>query len=282
VVRGEAIGQLTVFNETETSEIDEDTALIIAAIAEQLSSRVENIRLTEQTQQALSQTQNQALRLGSLNEISAEMSNAETLNKVFDIIFARIPALLKADRVSLAMLQPDKKTLNIIGFEGSKMDMPTGTIIPLENSAMSEALEKRKIIVDHKTSLERGIKSSMVAPIFSAGNPVGTLNIVSNKSNALTEQDETLLQQLATMLSSVIENKQLLAAAQARAERERQVRTITDRIRRGVDREAILNIAQKEISQLIGASQSAAQLGTKTQLLERIQHSIEQTKQGSD
>ena len=98
----------------------------------------------------------------------------------------------------------------------------------------------------------------------------------------MTEQDETLLQQLATMLSSVVENKQLLAAAQARAERERQVRTITDRIRRGVDRDAILNIAQKEISQLIGATQSTAQLGTKAQLLERIQHSIEQTKQGSD
>ncbi len=281
MVHGEPIGQLTIFNDEDTAEMNSDAAIIMAAIAEQLSARVENIRLTEQTQQALAQTQVQAERLGLLNEVSAKMSNVETLDQVFDIIFARIPSLLKVDRVSLAMLQPDKKTIKIIGYEGSEMDIPEGTIIPLEDSPMDEAMQTGKIVVDHKTSLQMGIKSSMVAPIFSAGNPIGTLNIVSNKSNALTEQDESLLQQLATMLSSVIENKQLLAAAQARAERERQVRTITDKIRRGIDREAILNIAQEEIGKLIGAKQTKAQLGTKTQLLERIQKTLEQAQQES-
>jgi GAF domain-containing protein len=162
------------------------------------------------------------------------------------------------------------------------MNAPAGTIISLADTPMYEALQKNRIIVNHNSSSDNEIKSSMVAPILSAGRGIGTLNIGSKKADSMTEQDETLLQQLATMLSSVIENKQLLAAAQARAERERQVRTITDRIRRGVDREAILNIAQNEISQLIGAKQSTAQLGTKAQLLERIQHAMDQAKQGSD
>jgi hypothetical protein len=82
------------------------------------------------------------------------------------------------------------------------------------------------------------------------------------------------LQQLATILSSIIENKQLLAVAQNRADRERLVRTITDKIRRGTDREAILAIARDEISQMLGAREAVAQLGVKNQLLERLQQTV--------
>ena len=282
MVHGESIGHLTIFNDEEAEGIDADTALIIAAVAEQLSARVENIRLTDQTQQALAQTQDQAQRLGMLNEISAEMSNTDTLNQVFNVIFARIPELLNVDRVSLAMLRPDKETLEVIGFEGERMDAPAGTVVPLAGTVMEKAIAENRVLGSEVTSSDSTIKSSMVAPLTSAGRTIGTLNIGSKTAHALTDRDRTLMQQLATMLSSVIENKQLLAAAQARAERERQVRTITDKIRRGVDREAILNIAQQEISKLIGAKQSAAQLGTKTQLLERIQYSIEKTQNESD
>ena len=282
MVHGESIGQLTIFNEAETEQLDSDTALIIAAIAEQLSARVENIRLTDQTQQALAQTQNQAQRLGLLNEISAAMSDVDTLDQVFEVVFMRISDLLNTDRVSLAMVRPDGESVEILRYQGEENDTPIGTIIPLAGSPLGQAVQENRIIINIASDAASVIKSSMVAPISSAGRAIGTLNIGSKQLDAFTDRDENLLQQLATMLSSVVENKQLLAAAQARAERERQVRTITDRIRRGVDREAILTIAQKEISQLIGAKQSVAQLGTKAQLLERIQHSIEQTKQGSD
>jgi len=271
MVHGEAIGHLTVFNESEEKQLDADAALIMAAIAEQLSARVENIRLTDQTQQALAQTQDQAQRLGMLNEISAEMSNVDTLNQVFNVIFERIPELLNVDRVSMAMLRPDGESLEVIGFEGVDMEAPTGTIVSLSGTIMERAIKENMVVGSDTISSEGSLKSSMVAPLSSSGRIIGTLNIGSKKANALTSKDETLMRQLATMLSSVIDNKQLLAAAQARAERERQVRTITDKIRRGVDREAILNIAQEEIRSLIGAKQSAAQLGTKAQLLERIQ-----------
>lgn len=270
MVHGETIGHLTVFNETEAEQLDDDAALIMAAVAEQLSVRVENIRLSDQTQQALAQTQDQAQRLSLLNEISAEMSNAETLNEVFNIIFDRIPDLMKADRVSLAMLRPDGENIEIIDYRG-EMNIPVGTTIRLADTLMNEALQQNRIIVNHEARPDSDINSSMIAPILSAGRGIGVLNIGSKRVNSMTEQDETLLQQLATMLSSIIENKQLLAAAQTRADRERLVRTITDKIRRGTDREAILTIARQEISEMLGANQSVAQLGAKTQLLERLQ-----------
>jgi len=273
MVHGEAIGHLTAFHETDTEQLSDDAALIMAAIAEQLSARVENIRLTDQTQQALAQTQDQAQRLETLNDISAEMSDVDTLNQVFDVVFARIPNLLDVDRVSLAMLRPDRESLEVIGYKGVEMDATTGAIVPLSGTIMERAIKENRVCRTDVSSTDGSLNSSMVAPLFSSGRTIGTLNVGSKKVNALSVKDETLMQQLAAILSSIIDNKQLLAAAQARAERERQVRTITDKIRRGVDREAILNIAQDEIRSLIGAKQSAAQLGTKAQLLERIQQS---------
>jgi GAF domain-containing protein len=73
----------------------------------------------------------------------------------------------------------------------------------------------------------------------------------------------TLSQQAAVTIQSI----RLFDQAQARAERERQVRTITDKIRRGANREEMLRVAREEISQMLGASESAVRLGTETRLL---------------
>ncbi len=218
LVHGEPIGHLSVFNDEDTPEIEGDAAIMMSAIAEQLSARVENIRLTEQTQQALAITQDQAQRLGLLNEISAEMSNVETLEQVFAVIFNRIPALLNVDRVSLTMLRPDKKSLEIVGYEGEEVGEPTGTIIPLSGTIMEQAINENRVLSTEIPRSDSIILSSMVAPLFTAGRQaIGTLNIGSKKPHALTDRDHTLMQQLATMLSSVIENKQLLAKTQERA-----------------------------------------------------------------
>ena len=60
------------------------------------------------------------------------------------------------------------------------------------------------------------------------------------------------------------------------------MRTITDKIRRATDREGILAAAQKEISQMLGASQTAVRLGTQQQLLRQIVSLKEGAKQNGD
>jgi GAF domain-containing protein len=72
---------------------------------------------------------------------------------------------------------------------------------------------------------------------------------------------------VASLLAARIENLRLFTEAQARAERERQVRTITDRIRRANDKDAILQVAQEEIGKMLGAKETAVKLGTQQQLL---------------
>ncbi|MEJ2556666.1 MAG: hypothetical protein P8186_10640, partial [Anaerolineae bacterium] len=64
-----------------------------------------------------------------------------------------------------------------------------------------------------------------------------------------------------------IENARLFEQAQTRAERERLVRTITNRVHQGADAEAIMRITLQELGQILGATQSIMRLGTREQLL---------------
>ena len=81
------------------------------------------------------------------------------------------------------------------------------------------------------------------------------------------EHDRDLLSAIASQVAIAIENARLFEQAQARAERERLVRTITDRVRQGTDREAIMRTTLQELGQMLGASKSIVRLGTQEQLL---------------
>ncbi|MFO7682857.1 MAG: GAF domain-containing protein [Chloroflexota bacterium] len=276
-VHGEAIGHLTILDteQTDTDTDEENAQAIIQAVVDQLSARIENIRLAEQTQDALAQTQTQAQRLQLLNEVSTELSNQATLQEVIDLFITRMPELLSVDHISLLALKPDGQTMKMVAYRGADATLDAAAMpdIPMANSPMAEAFKENRLVTGTYDEL-----STLTAPLFMGKRPFGALSIASASGRPITPQDESILQQLATILSSIIENKQLLATAQTRADRERLVRTITDKIRRGTDREAILAIARDEISQMLGAREAVAQLGTKNQLLERLQQTTQEQK----
>jgi DNA-binding LacI/PurR family transcriptional regulator/putative methionine-R-sulfoxide reductase with GAF domain len=109
--------------------------------------------------------------------------------------------------------------------------------------------------------------SEMALPLISRERAIGALTIQSSLKNAFSEQDIAVLQTMAGQVANAIENARLYEQAQARAEKERLVRTITDRIRRSPDREAILRTTLREVGAMLSASRSVIRLGSKTQLL---------------
>jgi GAF domain-containing protein len=110
----------------------------------------------------------------------------------------------------------------------------------------------------------------MYLPLVVNESWVGVVAITSYEPMEVSEEELRQLVSLTSQASVVLANRRLLTEAQARAERERRVRAITDRIRRGIDRESILQIAREEIADLLHASSAVVHLGTKEQLLETM------------
>ena len=260
-VLGQSIGGLTV-----RGNISVENQTLLDAISQQVGQALERSRLAEQTQVALSETEQQAHRLALLNQMSAILNAATSLEEVYEIAAEQTAEILGADRVSLPLLTQDRKNLMIAAFYGEAYEATTGTIIPLAEP-MKTAIEKLQVI---KTSPSGLIRSVLVAPLYVSGQVIGTINVGSKRPNAYQMRDENLMLQVTSLLAARLENLRLFRAAQARADRERRVRTITDKIRQATNREQILQVAQQEIGEMLGAKKTAVHLGTKQQLLNHI------------
>jgi GAF domain-containing protein len=104
-------------------------------------------------------------------------------------------------------------------------------------------------------------------PMTIGDRALGMINAQSDERPGLyNEHHLGLLTSIASQAAIAIDNARLFNLEQKRAEQERLVRTITDRVRRGADIQSILRITLEEIGQAMGVNVSIAQLGTREQL----------------
>jgi PAS domain S-box-containing protein len=125
-------------------------------------------------------------------------------------------------------------------------------------------------------------RTELALPLISRGQPMGALSIQSERPAAFTAEDIAVLQTMADQLATTIDNAHLIEQSSRQAERERLTRTITDRVRRGTDREAIMRVALEELSEMLGASTSVVRLGTREQLLSTVQSGLHERKEKED
>ena len=109
-------------------------------------------------------------------------------------------------------------------------------------------------------------RTELALPLISRGQALGALTIQSTSPAAFSGDDIAVLQTMADQLAIAIDNANLIAEAQARAERERRVRDIAERIHRAADARIIMRIALQELSQMLGTSKAVIRLGTRAQL----------------
>ena len=284
-VHGETIGHLTILDEDKTSTdmTEEDDQAVIHAIAAQLSARIENLRLTEQTQTALSLTEN-------LYEASERINNAGADWQTAVNAIATAAPISVVNRVTLYLFEYDQTTELKTAVTAANWHSGSGILpTPVGTRYEGEALQTMRWLVARTLTTFTDIKdedrlapqsqaalenlhicSMALIPLIAGDRQLGSLVYMSEHSHKYTSQEMEPHIALAGQLALSVDRQRLVAETQARAERERHIRTITDKIRRGIDRDAILSIAQEEISQLLGAKTSAVQLGTQEQLLNKL------------
>jgi GAF domain-containing protein len=95
---------------------------------------------------------------------------------------------------------------------------------------------------------------------------IGMIALDSKELGYFTADHARLATAFASQATVAVENARLFEQEQARAERERLVRTITDKVRRSPDTEAIMRTTLQELGQMLGASRAIMRLGTQAQL----------------
>ena len=173
------------------------------------------------------QLKEQTRRLTMLNELITEIVAAEDVDQLFKVTAAQIGELFRGNRVSLILTDDNGVTFKIFGLHGSAGDLPAGIEFPFEGTAVEAAIAENKVLITPDLSkklgfaentklIEQGLQSSLIAPLITRKQVLGSLNIGSQKTNGFDQLDEDIARQLASLLATTIENRWLLAQVQHR------------------------------------------------------------------
>ncbi|MCH8745749.1 MAG: GAF domain-containing protein [Chloroflexi bacterium] len=271
-------------------------------VADQLSLALENAKLFNQNQDALSETDEQARRLRLLNEMSALLSKVTTLQEILDVTSRYIDRILKTDLSSISILNESGNDLEVYELHSEKGAISVDAQMPIEGTSIGKVmtenrlinnrnLEKETHLTDSKKLLDQGILSTLIAPLTVSGKTFGTLNVGSSQTDFFSKNDENLITNISTIISSTAENQQLFDAVQgALADSEEQGRRLkllnemSDQLSRAENMVEIGNIAtSKTLDILQGSRASMLQInpGDKTAEVVAVAGEIPETPTGT-
>jgi GAF domain-containing protein len=271
-VRDEIIGILEFPDTDECHVWHEDEIALVQDVADQLGQAVDSARLFERTQSSLAETQ-------TLFQTTRRLAAAQHAE---DVWAAVIDAACKrnVNACSLFVLdtgQPETARELVVASGWDEQPSPrlnVGDRISLEDSGI--VLDPDQ--VDPITLIARtsaggtepamefmsglGFSAALVHPIVVRGRWFGLLAIFHESSHTFADAEIGFYRTLADQAALALEGQRLLAETQYRAQRERFIRQITDKVRSTTDLEDILEITVQELSEAMGLPRAFVRLGT--------------------
>lgn len=260
----EIIGTVGLASVNKNNPLSEDQIRFAETLVFQASTSFANIRLVEQLSEFLEETEQQAQRLGLLNQMSSELNRVVTVQEVYETAAKQTADIFEAHHVSLTRILEVDNMAEVAFVSGLNNNMPTGYLINLENDPIGQVVRENRLHIFPVEQENNPIKTVMIAPISIGDAVIGTITLGKKAdSSRFTTTDENLLLQVTTTLSSVIENKQLLSETQRRAEKERLINGITQKIQSTVTVESALQIAIEELGKVFQAPYTQIELNAQ-------------------
>lgn len=240
-IQGASIGQL---NLSEPQLMEDEAAEIMATVAAHLSTHIENLRLSEQTEQVLVNLERYSERLSLLNEMATRLSTDSSVEGVYKTAANYAKRVFQSERASVTVLRPEDRTFEILVIDGESGELETGRVLPLNGTAVWDAIKSKRILqvdVDSSTNTEapilqkQGLKTAMVAPLIVRDDPIGTFNVGSVLPHAFGANEEALMLQMTSLLANAIDSQQLTDQIQRQLADLTTIQTTTARLAGTVD-----------------------------------------------
>jgi GAF domain-containing protein len=223
-VRGQKLGELSIAESPDLPLTREDRDMI-RAVADRVSLTLENLRLVEQTRNALS-------RVEQLYETSRSLSGTTGLNEAFQVAAGRLSNYPAVDRVIIYVgyptMTPDTPYMQMAYiWEREKSQSPSLRIGNYTNKAEMHpqmvntspyapvALNVTPDLLQHDFFERLGVKSIAFTPLATLNRWFGVMVAHSNRSEAfISSEFQQFMGALADQLSNTIENRSLFDEAQ--------------------------------------------------------------------
>lgn len=227
-VRGQKIGELSVVPEGRP---DPEASEMAAVIAERLSAHIENLRLTRQTELALTEAWRQSEELLVINRVVSKVSSSLDLKQSMQIVADELAAAISVDQIGIALLNDDRSSLTVIAehFDPARSTSALGIVIPVEGNPLTQYIletQQRAIVTDaQESSLTapvresmrmRGVHTLVVLPMVVGNEVVGTVGIdILEPDRTLTEDQLRLAETIIYQAATAVQNARLFSQLQS-------------------------------------------------------------------
>lgn len=270
--RDEMIGKLSVHGLTYE---DQESVELVNAIAQRLSTHIENLRLFEETRHGQLELDKRARQLAAVAEISTISSQELDVAKLLSTVVQLTQRHFGLYHAHIFILNEVTEELQIAACGWKEGDVNEGmhetVSIPLakEQSLVARAARTRQAVIVNDVKRENGwlanpllpdSASEMAVPLVVGEQVLGVLDVQSDRIDAFTEEDANIQATLASQVATAMQNARSFAQAQRQAEREAMLNTIGQKIQSATTVEAVLQIAARELGRALSAPLTIAQL----------------------
>jgi GAF domain-containing protein len=237
LIRGQVLGAMVAQSYTISRAHDQHSQVLLTAVANQTAIALENVRLLQDTQEALAKVQS-TQRTYLQRAWHDHLRQREMLGRS-GFLYDQVEAERQEDAVpSPELWRPE---IERAVAEGSPV-----------------------VVQDGDADRER---AGLAVPITLRGQTLGVIGVEAPAGDRQwTEDDIAFVEAISEQLGQALESARLFADTQRRAERERLVGEITSRIRASTDIQAILEATAEELGQVLGTSRALVRVTAGEQL----------------
>jgi GAF domain-containing protein len=255
-----AIGDLCAANPEKLSSEEQE---LVALVSEQLSAHLENLRLSAETEQRVTE-------LAVVNRISTMLTQSSDLVQMLTSVIEHLTQTFDVNSAYIALYDSEKQVITSPAtlYHGEWITGRTAT--PLGQGINSYIILNQKTVfvnrdTDHKLRELGAIpiteseddkpltRSYIGVPMIIGDQVVGVLSINDpDQEGRFTEADVNLLSTIAANTAVAVQSARSFAEVQRRAQREQALRKITSAVTSSTDPVTIMRTAVQEVGSILG------------------------------
>ncbi|MFN2143923.1 MAG: GAF domain-containing protein, partial [Anaerolineales bacterium] len=225
----------------------------------------------------LAETDEQARRLRLLNELSEKLGQASNFMETYQQTVSTVIEVFKADHANIAIwTDSTKEELEIAALAGENTAIQVGQVFSPRDEIYQVPLKRSMVVVENEFNhpLYPQTQSIIAGPIFASGVTQGIILIGHRFANRFGESDRTFLTQIISILSAVLENRNLfdaiekaLATTEEQARRLAELNQLSELLGQAISFDQVLELSMDRIDRIIPSMVCQAVLFSETENL---------------
>ncbi len=267
MIGNEVLGVIAVQNFNTSHRYDEHDQELLTAVANQVAIVLQNIHQFEEIQRT-------AHREQVLRKVTTIINSGKNVTTVLSTISRYLRELIPIDLLTLAAYTPGDSEFELFAVDAGEEGhfAPKGIRLPVEGTApgwvithndiwLDEDFRESKPFMEDAQLIAEGMVSRLLLPLRIGEKIIGTFNLGSSQPGAFNEDHLPLLWQVADQMVTAMERSRLFEEAQRRADHERVIREITEKMRAATSLEQLVKITAVELGNHLSAGHAVLELG---------------------